>query len=191
MKSVFSIGGLALDIGVLRANRRWLIALGAGLLVCGIIALLSIVEATVVTVLWVGAMMIVAGIMEIVHSFKIRDWGRSLFLAIIGSLYVFGGFFAVLNPLHTSLVLTLVLGIVLIIAGVTRIIVGLRVKGDGHSGWIVLSGLATALLGLIILIHWPFSSFYALGIILGVNLIQSGFGWIGLGLRLGQGGGTA
>lgn len=187
MNSIFSIGGVAPDLNALRASRKWLIAIGAGLLLCGIVALFSVVEATVVTVLWVGAMMIIAGIIEIIHSFKVRGWGRSLFLAVIGSLYVFGGFYTLLNPLHSSLIFTLVLGIVLIIAGVMRVSLSFQVRGTGQSGWVALSGLVTALLGLIILIHWPFSSLYALGIILGVNLIQSGFGWINLGLRLGEG----
>jgi uncharacterized membrane protein HdeD (DUF308 family) len=42
----------------------------------------------------------------------------------------------------------------------------------------------TLLFGLIILLHWPFSSLYVLGIILGVDLIFAGMGWINLGFFL-------
>ena len=42
----------------------------------------------------------------------------------------------------------------------------------------------TLLFGLIILLHWPFSSLYVLGIILGVDLIQAGMGWLNLGFAL-------
>jgi len=184
MKNIFSAEGFGLDQTALRKSWRWLIAIGVGLVLCGIIALLSVVEATAVTVLWVGVMMVAAGIIEIVHSFKIRGWGRSVFMAVIGSLYVFAGFFTIVNPLHSSLVLTLVLGVVLVAAGVVRIVVGFQVKGGDQSGWIIVSGLFTSLLGLIILVHWPFSSLYALGIILGVNLLQIGLGWINLGFQL-------
>ncbi len=47
--------------------------------------------------------------------------------------------------------------------------------------WVVVSGVITLLLGLIILIHWPVSSLYVLGIFLGVDLVFAGAGWIGLG----------
>ena len=58
--------------------------------------------------------------------------------------------------------------------------------GGGH-GWLSAVVLGMALLflfGLIILVHWPFSSLIVLGIILGVDLIQAGIGWINLGLFL-------
>jgi uncharacterized membrane protein HdeD (DUF308 family) len=42
----------------------------------------------------------------------------------------------------------------------------------------------TTLFGLIILIHWPLSSLFALGIILGIDLIVAGFVWINMGLFL-------
>ena len=162
----------------------WCVALGVGLLVAGVIALLSVVAATVVTVWWVGAMMIVAGFIEIAHGFRMKGWGRAVLWTIIGAFYVFGGFFAMLNPIFASAVLTLILGVALIVAGVTRIILGFHLKAGQHGGWVVASGVLTALFGLIILLQWPFSSLYVLGIILGVDLIQAGIGWVNLGFFL-------
>jgi uncharacterized membrane protein HdeD (DUF308 family) len=49
---------------------------------------------------------------------------------------------------------------------------------------VVLSGLITFLLGLIIVIHWPVSGLYILGIFLGIDLIFAGAGWIAVGLGL-------
>jgi len=48
----------------------------------------------------------------------------------------------------------------------------------------LFSGAVTFLIGLIILVHWPVSSLYILGIFLGVDLVFAGVGWIGLGLGL-------
>jgi len=171
-------------LGVMRPKWGWCVALGIGLIVCGVIALLSLVVATVVSVIWVGAMMIVAGVFEIVHGFQMTGWGRSILWVAIGGLYIIGGFFAVLNPLLASVVLTLILSIALIVAGIVRIVLGLQIKGGGHSWWIVLSGVLTLLFGFIVLAHWPLSSLYALGIILGVDLIQAGAGWLNLGFFL-------
>ncbi len=172
-------------VSAIRPRWGWFIALGIGLILCGIVALLSIVVATVVTVIWVGVMMVIAGAIEIVHGFQLKGhWGRAVLWMIAGALYVIGGLFAIFNPLLASVVLTLILAIALIVAGIMRIVLGFQIKGGGHSGWIMLSGALTLLFGLIILVHWPLSSLYALGIILGVDLIQHGVGWLNLGLFL-------
>ncbi len=171
-------------LATLRPKWGWCVTLGIALMVCGVIALLSLIVATAVTVIWVGAMMVIGGVIEIVHGFQMKGWGRSILWVVTGGLYVIGGVFAILNPLLASVVLTLILAIALIIAGIMRIVLGLHLKGAGHSGLIMLSGALTLLFGLIILVHWPLSSLYALGIILGVDLIQAGAGWLNLGLLL-------
>jgi uncharacterized membrane protein HdeD (DUF308 family) len=184
MTSMSPARGLGSGLHTLSSKWGWAVGLGVVLIICGIIALLSLIEATAVTVVWVGAMMIVAGVVEIAHGFQMKGWGRATLWMITGALYIIGGFFAVVNPLLASVVLTLILAIALIIAGAVRAWMGFQLKGEGHSGWVILSGVLTLLFGLIILIHWPFSSLYALGIILGVDLIQTGAGWLHLGFFL-------
>jgi uncharacterized membrane protein HdeD (DUF308 family) len=49
---------------------------------------------------------------------------------------------------------------------------------------VVLSGVITFLLGLIIVIHWPVSGLYILGLFLAIDLIIAGASWIALGLGL-------
>ena len=63
-------------------------------------------------------------------------------------------------------------------------ILGWHLKAGQHGGLVIFSGVVTALFGLIILIHWPVSSLFALGIILGIDLIQAGMSWINLGFFL-------
>jgi len=171
-------------LAALRDKWGLVLALGIGLAACGVVALMSLVVATAVTVLWVGLMMILAGIIEIVHGLRHRGLGKAALWVVAGVFYVIGGVFAVINPLLASVVLTLLLGVALVAAGIARFLVGHRLKGDEHSGWIMISGLVTFLFGLVILVHWPFSSLYALGIILGVDLIQAGAGWISLAMFL-------
>jgi uncharacterized membrane protein HdeD (DUF308 family) len=184
MTSTSPAHGLGSGLSTLSSRWGWAVGLGVVLILCGIVALLSLVVATAVTVIWVGAMMIIAGVMEIAHGFQMKGWGRAVLWMVTGALYIIGGFFAVVNPLLASVVLTLILAIALIIAGIVRIWLGFHLRGDGHSGWVILSGVLTLLFGLIILVHWPFSSLYALGIILGVDLIQTGAGWLHLGFFL-------
>ncbi|HEY2892055.1 MAG TPA: HdeD family acid-resistance protein [Dongiaceae bacterium] len=168
----------------LKLRWGWLVGLGVILVITGLVALLSVVAATIVSVLWVGIMMIVAGVVEIVHGFRMKAFGRSLLWVVIGALYILGGVFAVTYPLIASTVLTLILGVALLIAGCIRVILGWHLKAGQHGGLVIFSGIVTALFGLVILIHWPVSSLFALGIILGIDLIQAGMSWINLGFFL-------
>jgi uncharacterized membrane protein HdeD (DUF308 family) len=181
--SVFGLGPTA-GLAPLRAKWGWVVALGVVYLVAGLIALGRVIPATAAAVWVVGIMMIIAGAFEVIHSFQIKTWGRFLFWLLLGVLYIVAGFIAFENTLLTAIWLTLLLGAALVASGIVRIFLGFNMKGGTPWGWVVASGVITLLLGIVILIHWPYSGLYALGIILGVDLVFAGAGWIGLGLGL-------
>ena len=184
MTSTSSTHSLGSGLSSLSSRWGWAVALGIALILCGVVALLSLVVATAVAVIWIGVMMITAGVVEIAHGYKMKGWGRSILWMITGALYIIGGFVAVVDPIPASIILTLILAIALIIIGCVRTWMGFQLKGEGHKGWVILSGVLTLLFGVVILIHWPYSGLYALGIILGVDLIQTGAGWLHLGFFL-------
>jgi len=176
--------GSAEQLAPLRAKWGWIVALGAVYLIAGLIALGSVVYATVATVYVVGIMMIIAGVVEVVSAFQVQSWGRFIFWVLLGALYIVAGFLAFDNPLLTAVWLTLFLGAALVASGIVRVFLGFNMKAGSPWMWIVFSGLITLLLGVIILAHWPVSSLWTLGIFLGVDLVFAGAGWIGLGLGL-------
>ncbi len=179
-----SMFGGAAPLAPLRAKWGWIVALGAVYLVTGIIALGSVVAATVASVFVVGIMMLIAGVVEVIAAFQVKSWGRFFFWLILGALYIVAGFFAFENPLLTAVWLTLFLGAALVASGILRIFLGFNMGAGSSWGWVVASGVITLLLGLIILAHWPVSAVYTLGIFLGVDLVFAGAGWIALGLGL-------
>ena len=183
-----SVLGLGPGAGIapLRGKWGWIVALGVVYLVAGVIALGSVVMATVATVYVVGIMMIIAGVFEVIHSFQIKSWGRFIFWLLLGVLYIIAGFIGVrqstadrrLADAHSWRG-----------AGCLRHHARLpRLQHEGRDAM----GLGrcfrpvTLLLGIIILIHWPVSSLYVLGIFLGIDLVFAGASWIGLGLGLRQ-----
>jgi uncharacterized membrane protein HdeD (DUF308 family) len=174
----------AAGLAPLRSKWGWIVALGVVYVVAGVIALGSVVMATIATVWLVGIMMLLAGVFEVINAFQIKTWGRFLFWLALGILYIIAGFVAFDNPLLTAVWLTLILGAALVASGIVRIFLGFNMQGGTPWGWVVASGVITLLLGIIILIHWPVSSLYVLGIFLGVDLVFAGAGWIGLGFGL-------
>lgn len=167
--------------GELRVKWGWFVALGVLMLIAGIIAFGNILFATVVSIFYIGAMMIVAGIMEIIHSFGVKSWGGFFWWLLSGILYTAAGVVAFYNPLLAAAVMTLLLAAALVASGVIRAWIGIR----SSSGWIIAAGVVTALAGIIIAIGWPVNSLFILGLFLAFDLVFQGIGFIfyGFGLK--------
>ncbi|KRR29472.1 HdeD family acid-resistance protein [Bradyrhizobium retamae] len=174
----------ASDTAPLRAKWGWIVALGVVYLLAGFIALGSVAMATFVSVLVVGVMMIIAGVAEVFGAFQIKSWGKFLLWALLGVLYIIAGFVTFQNPLLAAVLLTLVLGAALLVSGIMRIVLAFSMKREAPWIWVALSGVITLLLGVLILLRWPVSSLYILGLFLAIDLIMAGAGWIGLGFGL-------
>ena len=175
------------EMAPLRAKWGWIVALGVIYLLAGLVALGSVVMATVASVFVVGVMMIIAGVAEVVSAFQVKSWGKFLLWVLLGALYIIAGFVTFENPLLAAALLTLILGASLVASGIMRVILAFSMKQETPWIWILLSGVITLLLGLLILAHWPVSSLYILGVFLGIDLIMAGAGWIGLGFGLHRG----
>jgi uncharacterized membrane protein HdeD (DUF308 family) len=175
---------LAEGMKALRKNSGWVIAFAIVALLAGFVALGSVVLATASAVFIVGFMMFIAGFAEILAAFNAKDWGHRLLWLLLGALYLFAGVVCVQNPFEAATLLTLMLGIALIVSGLLRIFLATRMKAGTPWGWVVFSGVITFLLGLMIVAKWPASSFYVLGIFLGIDLIFIGSTWLAVGLAL-------
>jgi uncharacterized membrane protein HdeD (DUF308 family) len=172
------------DVEPLRTRSGWIVALGIVYVIAGLIALSSVVFATRVTVFVVGIMMLISGVAEVINAFQLRSWGKFLLWLIVGLLYIAAGLVTFTNPLLAAKALTLLLGIALVVSGVMRIILAFSVREGMSWTWLVLAGAVTLLLGAVILAHWPVSSLFVLGVLLGVDLVIIGIGWILVGSGL-------
>ena len=175
---------LAEGMRTLRSKWGWLVGFGVFSVIAGIIALGSVMLATASAVYIVGFMMLMAGVAEIVAAFNAKDWAHRLLWLLLGALYVFAGFICIQNPFAAATILTLLLGFALIVSGLLRVFLATRMKQGTPWGWVVFSGIMSFLLGLMIVAQWPASSFFVLGILLGIDLIFIGMGWITMGLAI-------
>ncbi len=178
-----AVGGLE----PLRAKSGWIVALGVIYVIAGLLALSSVVFATVVTVFVVGIMMLIAGVAQVINAFQIKTWGKFLVWLLVGIVYVVAGFVTFENPLLTAAFLTLLLGVALVFSGIMRMLLGFSMRQGTPWIWVVFSGALAVLLGVVIIAHWPVSGLYILGLLLGIDLIFAGTGWISVGLGLRRG----
>jgi uncharacterized membrane protein HdeD (DUF308 family) len=70
--------------------------------------------------------------------------------------------------------LTLVLASLFLVEGILNIALFFRARSVRGSGWLLIDGIVTLLLGLMIYMQWPSSSVWAIGTLVGVSMIISG-----------------
>ncbi len=162
----------------------WFVVLGLLMIAAGVFALGETVMVTLVSVLVIGALLIVAGVVQLVHAFGNRDWRSSLFGAVCGALYVVGGFLIMMEPVRGSLVITVFLIAALAVGGILRIVLALRHR-DVHGWWLLmLGGVISLTLAAMLFASLPWSGLWVLGMLIGIELLVQGFTWTSFGFAL-------
>lgn len=164
------------------ASRVWVI-IGAILsIIVGLLALSSPLLFSLLIVRLLGVFALVSGVI----SLFVAVFGKNVVprgLNIIFALIRIGAGVALLSCLQSGLnFITLVFAAYLVIEGIFSILGAFKIRE--RRGWIfmLLSGIATLVLGLMVYAHWPSSSAWVLGFFLGINLLFHGFAQLMLGL---------
>lgn len=165
----------------LKENSSWYLILGIGLVVLGTLAVFYSFFATLISVIYLGILVLCLGIFEGIKSFSINKWSSFLLHLFISILYCIGGIFIIANPELNAITLTLLLAIFFIVAGIARIVFALT-QHIPHKGWVLFNGAITLLLGILIWQQWPYSGLWVLGMFTGIDMIFMGFTWIQLSM---------
>lgn len=174
----------ALPLATLRAGWGWFVALGLAFITLGLIASSHLLLATIVTVYYIGALMVLAGVLQVAQSFQLKQWGGFLLWLASGILYAAAGIMAFLNPALASSALTLLLALFTAASGIARTWLGAGGMSEPGWGWVVASGVLSTIVGLTLLLGWPVNSSWVLGLVLAVDLIFQGCAMLAAGLRL-------
>jgi uncharacterized membrane protein HdeD (DUF308 family) len=161
----------------------WFLAFGIALLALGVAAVARSVTATVVSMLFFGWLLVLAGAIEAAQAVAVGHWAgffQHLFAAV---LFLVAGFILVLRPVISAEVLTLFMALFFLIGGLFQLIGSLWVGLPGW-GWSALDGVITFILGLLVLAQWPASGLWVIGLFIGIDLILYGIAWIAIALGL-------
>src|SRR6266851_6716243 len=145
------------------------------MIVLGVLAV-AVPQATGVGVAMVVAWItIFGGLAHLAYAFAAESAGTVLWRLLIGVVYIAGGIYLAANPGLSLLALTLVLAGIFFAEGVMRIVFFFQTRPLPGAGWVLFDGIMTLVLGFLVMRNWPDSSQWAIGTIVGVNLIVSGF----------------
>ena len=167
----------------LQRNRGWLLALGIGLFILGVIAIGAATLTTILSIFLLGCLLLVGGVVQIAHAFSAHRWSGFFVHLFVGILYTITGLLMVVNPAAAGISITLIMAIFFLVEGAFRIIATLFARFP-HWGWQLLSGIVTFLLGMLIWSQWPLSGLTIIGIFIGVSMIFNGWGLVMLAVAL-------
>ncbi len=165
----------AIDVtSTLQRRWGWLLVLGIVQILCGLLAFAIPVAASLAAALVFGAVLLVSGGFQAAHAFRTRPWKGAVLQGLGALLYIVAGAVVLLFPITGILTLTLVVAVLLIADGVVRCALAIRVRPLDGWGWYMAAGIASTFVGIMLLVGWPLTGLWAIGILLGANLLISG-----------------
>jgi len=168
-------------------SRHWGLFLFEGivLLILGTLAVLAPVIASVAAAVFFGWLLLISGIVGLITTFRARQapgFWWSLLSALLG---IIAGGLLLVWPVQGTLSLTAVLIAFLFIEGVVSIMYALEHRNalSGRWGWMLASGVLDVVLGLFLFLGLPGTALWALGLLIGINMLFGGWSLIFMALH--------
>ena len=170
---------------MLKGARRfsgWLIVAAILFIVLGAFAIVEPAVAGLGVALLVGWLLIFGGVSHLISAFEGGGARRVLFQILAGVVFLLGGYYLLSHPLLALGTLTLLLAAVILVEGVCELVSYFRQRDEQASGWLLANGILALVLGGMIWLQWPSSSVWAIGTLVGVNLLFTGITRLMVGL---------
>ncbi len=151
---------------------------GLALMLIGVIAVTATALTTLVTIMMLGFLLLFSGFVLLLDTFTFwhgKDHGFSIHL-LASLLYIAGGIVLLANPVEGSVTITFLLGVIYTFLGLTRIFFASAIRLPSW-GWTFSNGMITLLIGILILMSWPASSLFIIGLFVGIDIFFCGLAY--------------
>lgn len=160
---------------IARVTKPFIVA-GIVLILLGALCIYAPRQSGMTVGVLVGIYLVVSGLLRTAVFWIAESWGSAILRLILGVLAIIAGGVMIADPALGLHAITIVAIAYLIADGVTAILFGLRLPPGSGGIWILLSGVASIVLGVLIWREWPFAGDQAVGILIGAKLILDGVG---------------
>ncbi|MGD0470817.1 MAG: HdeD family acid-resistance protein [Terriglobales bacterium] len=161
-----------------RKSWGWFLVFGVLLMILGVLCVGKAQTATTFSILALGWVLAISGVVWLVNSFYAFSW-HGFFLYLLNAI-IRGvtGYLLIRHPDAGAEGVTMLLAALFIVGGLFRM-VGASAIQFPRWGWTVFAGLVSVGLGVYLLITWPISGTYFVGVAIGVDLIFDGTALVG------------
>lgn len=156
---------------------NWGLYVGAGILLMllGAVAILIPAVASWGVTVFIGWILLFGAVFLFGTAFSFREGGRLVVRLLWAVATLIAGLYLLIYPGQGTETLTLVLVIYFIAMGGFRLLVAARERGESGAGWLAVNGALSLLLGLFILLDFPSSADWAIGLLVGIDFIFTGW----------------
>jgi uncharacterized membrane protein HdeD (DUF308 family) len=171
----------------LRAHWRLYVFQGVLMIILGVLAVAAPAFATLTVDIYVGWLFLISGVLGLIAMFSARNVPGFLWTLVTALLSIVVGGVLLWKPVEGALSLTIVLTAFFIVEGLFQAAAALIYRDAIPStwGWLLASGIADLALAAIIIAGWPGTAAWTLGLLVGVNLLTTGWAvvMVALGAR--------
>ncbi len=176
-------------------REHWVLFLVEGiiLLILGILAILIPVAASIAVTIILGWLFLVSGIVGLITTFWARHAPGFWWALLSAVLATAAGIVLLLWPVSGTISLTLLLIVFFVIEGVASIMYALEHKKElsGRWAWMLVSGIIDLILAVMIWAGLPSTAAWALGLLVGINMLFGGTSLIAMALHARSDAGSA
>jgi uncharacterized membrane protein HdeD (DUF308 family) len=176
-------------------RRHWVLFLVEGivLVVLGILAILVPPIATLTFTLVIGWILLISGVVGLITTFMARHAPGFWWALLSAVLGIVVGLILLARPVVGAVSITLLLIVFFIVEGVASIMYAIEHRNElsGRWGWMLVSGIIDLILAAMIWAGLPSTAGWALGLLVGINMLFGGSAMIALALHARGSGGTA
>ena len=159
----------------IHAHWKLVLAQGIVMMVLGFLAVAEPNVATIAIGIFVGWLFFIGGIFRALSVWQSRGMPGFAWSLLTALLAIVLGLILIFRPLAGVLTLTMVLIAFFILEGITAIVLAVQHREHLRSwGWVLVSGIVDLLLAFLIWDGWPSSADWAIGLLVGVNMLFFG-----------------
>src|SRR4051794_13324113 len=157
---------------------------GILLVVLGLAAMIVPPLASLAVTIFLGWMFLISGIAGLALTFWARRMPGFWWSLISAAIAVLAGIILLARPLQGVLTLTIVVGAYFLAEGVATIMYALdhRKELSERWSWLLIGGLVDIVIAFLIISGLPGSAEWAIGLLVGINLLFGGATLIGMAL---------
>jgi len=167
-----------------KANWKAFLIEGIVLVILGMAAIAIPLLASIAVTIFLGWLFLISGAVGLYLTFTTRDMPGFWWSLLSAALALAAGLILIVQPVAGTLTLTLVVSAYFIAEGITTIMYALahRKELSGRWGWLLVSGLVDLVVAALIIAGLPGSAAWAIGLLVGINLVFGGTSLIGMAL---------
>lgn len=144
------------------------------LIIFGFLAIVLPAATSIGVALMIGWLVLFGGLVQLIHAFQSKGIGNIVWKLLVAAFYLMAGVYLIARPALGLAGLTLALAIFFVAEGVVDVIAYFSTRKSGASGWMLLDGIVTLILGFMIWNRWPATSLWVIGTLVGISMLMTG-----------------